>query len=67
MGKLYNRFEELVESDRFSIKQRLAAVALGTTVLIGGVQTAAHFELDEHIIDGAASILGYDSPIEHDD
>lgn len=62
-----HKFEEQVESDRYSTGQRLAAAALGFTVIFGGLQTAAHFDLDERVLDGVASLVGYDEPISYHD
>ena len=61
------KFEQEVESDRYSTSQRLAAAALGFTVIFGGFKATEHFELDESMMDGVASLIGYDEPISYDD
>lgn len=67
LKRAYNRYEEEVESDKYSLGQRLAAAALGATVIVGGISLAEKYEVDEHIIDGVASFLGYDGQIDHYD
>lgn len=67
LKRAYNRFEEEVESDKYSIGQRLAAAALGATVMIGGVNLAAKYEIDERILDGIASLVGNHGDIDHYD
>jgi len=63
----YQKFEQAVESDRYSTTQRVLAASALLGVMIGGVKAAEHFELDEAVMNSITSIAGNDEPMDHED
>lgn len=67
LRRAYQRFETEVESDKYSTGQRLAAAACVGVFLAGGLKITSEFGIDEYVIDGIASVVGHDEPINYYD
>ena len=67
LKRAYDRYEAEVESDRYSMPQRLAGAAALFGVIMGGFAVMDHYELDETVMNGVAHTFGYDGEISYHD
>lgn len=67
LKRAYDRYESEIESDRYSIRQRLVGATALFGVMTGGLVAMDHYEVDEKVIDTVAHIVGHDGEISYGD
>lgn len=67
MKRAHDRYEAEVESDKYTMPQRLAGAAALFGVIMGGFAAMEHYKIDEMIFDGIAHTIGYDGEISYHD